>query len=129
MLEALGALSGLYFIILIISLPFASLLIWIGIKIAGIKNSTFGKVVSSAVAASAITHIVTLIFYAFPHSSTIIGFFIGLFLPLFLIKRVFHSSLGKAFLVWIFNTIAQISAVIVGAVLFVGGIAEFIKII
>jgi len=129
MLETLEAWAGFILVLIFLSFLIASLFIWIGAKMARIKNPTLKRAFFASIAASIITYIVTLIFSALPIISTIPCYFIGLFFALFVIKIVFNSTLKQAFLVWIFNIAAQIIAVIIGASLFIGGIGDLIKII
>ena len=124
MLEIIGgAIIGIF----ILSILISGFFMWLGAKMAGIKKSTFGRAILAAIAASLITYIVSAVFSVLPVIGTILGFFIGLLLSLFAIKSVFNTTFGRAFLAWIFNIVAQILAVIIGAALFVGGISTIIK--
>lgn len=129
MLEALEALGGLFIVFLAISMIFVSFFVWIGGKILDIKNVTFRRAVLAATVSSLITYLLTASFYIFPILNTIVGFCIGLFLSLFTIKIIFNSTYQKTLITWMFNVFAQILAVIIGTVLFVGGIDDLIKII
>jgi len=127
-LESLEALGSLFFVFLVIAIPLASFLIWTGAKIAGIDNLTFWRVVLAGFTASTLTQIFSLLFYAMPQVSTLFGFIIGILSSFLVIKYIFHSSFGEAFIPSILNIIAQTLAVVIGAFLFVGGIKDFIKI-
>jgi len=128
MLETLEAWGGFILVLIFLSFLIASLFIWVGAKIARIKNSTLKKAFIASITASFITYIMTVLLSALPIFSTILCYFIGLFLALFAIKIVFNSTLRQAFLVWIFNTVAQVLTVFIGASLFIGGIKDLIRI-
>lgn len=128
-LESLEALGSLFFALLLISFFFATFFIWIGIKISGIRNIKFRKTLLASAAVSFIIYIMGLIFYILPILNTLLGFFVGLVLSLFLFKSLFRLTYREISVVWMFNAIAQISAVIIGAYLFIGGIEDFFKII
>ena len=128
-LESLEALGSLFFALLLISFIFATFFFWIGINISGIRNIKFRKTLLASAAVSFIIYIMGLIFYILPILNTLLGFFVGLVLSLFLFKSLFRLTYREISVVWMFNAIAQISAVIIGAYLFIGGIEDFFKII
>ena len=43
-------------------------------------------------------------------------------ISIFIIKGIFNTSFGKAFLTWVFALIAQIVAAVIGSLIFIGGI-------
>ena len=112
--------------IVVISIIVAGIFMLIGAKIAGVKNATLGKSIWAAIASGFIMWIVTLVFSIIPILGSIIGFIIGLILALLVIKSVYSTSFGKALLVWIFNIIAQVIAIFIGALLFAGGVASLL---
>lgn len=129
MLETLEAWGGFILVLIFLSFLIASLFIWVGAKIARINNSTLKRAYLAAIAASFTTYFMTILLSALPAISTILSFFIGVFLCLFVIKRVFRSTIRQAFMIWIFNTVAQVLTVFIGASLFIGGIKDLIRII
>lgn len=90
----------------------------IGATIAGVAGATFGRSVLAAVAAACITWLCSLVFSVIPVIGTAAGFLIGLLLALLAIKGAYHTTLGKALLVWILHLIAQVVAVVVGLLTF-----------
>ena len=102
----------------IIAILIASFFMWLGSKIAGVRNSRFGRAVVAAIASGFITWLVFYIFWQIPGRNTIVGFIIGLFLTIIVIKAAFSTSFGKALLVWIFQILSQAVAVLLGFVLF-----------
>jgi len=127
--ETIEAWSGLILVMACISIFLASIFIWIGTKITNIKNFKFRKAIISAISSSLIIYLTIIIFSIFPYLGAIIGFFIGLLLASFLMRRILDSTLRQTFVIWIFNGLAQILAVIVGATLFIGGVRDLIKIL
>jgi len=127
--ETIEAWSGLILVMACISIFLASIFIWIGTKITKIKNFKFRKAIISAISSSLIIYLTIIIFSIFPYLGAIIGFFIGLLLASFLMRRILDSTLRQTFVIWIFNGLAQILAVIVGATLFIGGVRDLIKIL
>lgn len=128
-LEALEAWSGLVFVMICISIFLVSIFIWIGAKVAGIKNSGFRKAIVAAIFSSLVIYLFTIICSIFPYIGAILGFFVGLLLVPLIMRRILNSTLRQTFVVWIFNAIAQILALVLGATLFIGGIKDLIKII
>lgn len=110
--------------ILILGVIIAGFFMWVGAKLAGVENSTFGKSILAAIASSFIMWIITAIMSIIPIIGTIIGFIVGLIFALLAIKGVYSTSTGKALLVWIFNIIAQGVAVVVGILIFVGSLSS-----
>jgi hypothetical protein len=128
-LESLEALGSLFFALLLINIFFATFFIWVGMKISGIKNIKFKKILLAAATISFIINIMGLIFSILPILNTLLGFFVGIVLSLFLLKSLFRLAYKEILVVWMFNVMAQIFAVILGAYLFIGGIEDFFKII
>lgn len=87
----------------VIAILIASFFMWLGAKIAGVRDSRFGRAVVAAVASGFITWVIYYIFWQIPGSNTIVGFIIGLVLTIIVIKAAFSTSFGKALLVWIFQ--------------------------
>ena len=65
---------------------------------------------------------VWLVFSVVPVFGTILGFIIGLFFAILVIKASYSTSFGKALLVWVFHIIAEIIAIIIGVMTFAGGL-------
>ncbi|KPJ51969.1 hypothetical protein AMJ39_08935 [candidate division TA06 bacterium DG_24] len=113
-----GAIVGIFIVATII----AAFFMWLGAKLARVENATFVKSILAALAAAAITWIVSLIFSLVPVAGTIVGFVIGLILTIFAIKAIYATTFGKAVLVWVFHIIAEIIAVIIGILTFAGAL-------
>lgn len=99
--------------LIIVSILIAGIFIWIGAKIAGVEEATFGNAIVAAVGASIVGWIITIVLSGIPVIGTIAGLIIGFIVGgLFVIKSIFSTSWRKAFLTWVFNIVAQVIAVI-----------------
>ena len=88
-------------------------LMLIAAKMAGVKDATFGKSAKAALAASFVVFIAAAVCSVVPIIGTIIGFILGLFLASLVIKSIFDTTGGKAFLIWIFFILGKIALVII----------------
>ncbi len=100
-----------------------SFFLHIGAKLAGVRRATFGKAVKASIACALATLLLAVVFSFIPVAGTAVGFLIGLSLTILVLQASYSTSLGKAFLLWIFNVIAQILAVVLSAILFSGVLA------
>ena len=121
-MEIIGALLGMIVGIAIIATIIAAFFMWVGAKIAGVRNATFFKSIIAALGSAFITWFVSFIFSVVPVFGTILGFMIGLFFAILVIKASYSTSFGKALLVWIFHVVAEIIAIIIGVMTFAGGL-------
>lgn len=92
-------------------------LMWVAAKIARVERSTFGRAMFAAIASSFVSILVAFIFNLVPAFGNLFGFIVGLILSLLVIKAVFRTSFGKALLVWIFNLVASILAIVAAAMI------------
>jgi len=129
MLETLEAWSGFVFVAIFFSIIGATFFIWVGTKTFGIEGITLKKIIITAILASVVIYIVTLVFSALPFLGTVLSYFIALLLSLFVIRFALGLTIQQSLVLWIFNTAAQILALIISAKLFIGGIKYLIKII
>ena len=129
MLETLEAMSGVFIGILLIGIFISTFFIKIASVIAAISNTGLKKPLIAAVSVSVVLYGASLLFFILLDSKAVMGFTVGLFVSFFIIKKVFDSSYSQAFLIWVFNIIAQIAAVSLGAKLILGGVRYLFKII
>ncbi|MCK5098926.1 MAG: hypothetical protein KAR45_12540, partial [Desulfobacteraceae bacterium] len=101
-MEIIGALLGMIVGIAIIATIIAAFFMWVGAKVAGVRNATFFKSIIAALGSAFITWFVSFVFSVVPVFGTILGFMIGLFFAILVIKASYSTSFGKALLVWIF---------------------------
>ncbi len=116
---SIGGLLFVAFLVVILD----SLFLHAGAKMAGVRNATFGKAVKASIACALATLLLAIVFSWIPVAGTGVGFLIGLGLTILVLQASYSTSFGKAFLLWIFNVIAQVLAVILGAFLFSGVLA------
>ena len=121
-MEIIGALLGMIVGIAIIATIIAAFFMWVGAKVAGVRNATFFKSIIAALGSAFITWFVSFVFSVVPVFGTILGFMIGLFFAILVIKASYSTSFGKALLVWIFHVVAEIIAIIIGVMTFAGGL-------
>lgn len=95
----------------------SGLFMWFAAKIARVENATFGRAMLAAIASSFVEVLVAFVFNAVPVLGNLIGFIIGLIVAILVIKAVFRASFGKALLVWIFNLIAALIAIVLAAMI------------
>jgi len=105
-------------ILAIIAIFIASFFMWLGAKIARVENSTYRRSLVAAVASGFITWLLSIIFIQIPSMSNITGFIIGLILTIIVIKAAYGTSFGKALLVWIFQIISEVIALVIGIIVF-----------
>ncbi len=121
-MEIIGAMLGMITGMMIIATIIAAFFMWVGAKMAGVRNATFFKSIVAALGSAFITWFISLVFSVVPVFGTVLGFIIGLFFAILVIKASYSTSFGKALLVWIFHIIAEIIAIIIGAMTFASGL-------
>jgi len=93
------------------------LLMWVAAKIARVEESSFGRAMFAAIATSFVSILVAFVFNLVPAFGNLFGFIVGLVLSILIIKAVFRTSFGQALLVWIFNLIAAVLAIVLAAII------------
>ncbi len=96
--------------------------IWIGTKIARVSGATFGKAFWAAIVTSFVVWALTGIASAFLGFGTIAGWIFGVLITLVLLKWIYKTSWGKAFLTWLFCGLAQVVVLAVAIILALTGI-------
>ncbi len=99
---------------LLIMIIVSAVFYWLGARMAKVPGATFGRAVAAAVLAGVVGLILQLVLSIMPGAGNILAFIVTLIVTLLIIKAVYKTTLGKAFLVWLFGFIA---AMIVMAVL------------
>ncbi len=108
-------------LLLILLLVIAAFFLWIGAKLAGIQNATFGKAVVAALVSVIALAVLQVIMSIIPFLGGLVGFLLGILVSIYIIKAVFDTSWGKALLAWILYVVAIIATVFIALV--IGGIA------
>lgn len=108
-MEILGAGIGIIILMIVINILIGAFFLWLGAKIAGIENNTFGKAIGAFVLSMIVVYVISLIFSFIPLIGTILGFIIGLILSILIVKGIYKTSSGKAFiailLAWVLSII------------------------
>jgi len=111
----IGGIIGIALLGFIIGVIIASFFMWIASKMAGLRDSGFGKAIKASLGVSFITWLVGILLGWIPIAGPILAFIVGIWASLAIIRNVYETTSGKAFLVWIFNIIAQIIALFLAA--------------
>jgi len=93
---------------------------WIAAKISGVRRATFGRAILAAIGTSLVSFFFSFVFHFVPLIGDLIGFIIGLVLTILVIKGAFDTTTGKAVLVWIFNIVAIVIAILLASIVGVG---------
>ena len=96
---------------------------WIAAKISHVKRSSFGRAILAAIGTSIVLFVITFSTSFIPILGNAAGFIVGLILQIFVIKGAFDTSTGKAVLVWVFNIVASIVAVLLASAIGFGTLA------
>ena len=113
----LGAVAIFAFIFAVI---LGGFFMWIAAKISGVRHATFGRAMLAAVGTTLVSFFFTFVFHFVPIFGNLIGFIIGLVLTILVIKGAFDTTTGKAVLVWIFNIVAAVIAVVLASIIGAG---------
>ena len=92
-------------IIIVIGFLLGALFMNIGAKIAKVENATFGKSLFAAFIVTIIIAITGAAFSILPIIGTIFGIVVSLLLSTLVVKAIYNTSYGKAFLALIFYII------------------------
>ena len=90
---------------------------WIAAKIAGVEKSSFARAIVAAIGSSIASIVAAFIFNLLPVFGNLFGFILGLIVSIFIIKAAFDTNFGKALLVWIFDLIGAVLAIVFAAMI------------
>ncbi len=96
--------------------------IWIGSKFAGVPDSGFGRAFIAAIASSIAVWTLTGAATALFGIGSVAGWFLGILITLGILKWIYATGWGKAFLIWIFTGIAHLIVGVILVVLLVTGV-------
>ncbi len=117
-MELIGFGLVLFFIGLFVAATVISaFFIWIGAKIAGISDATFGKAFWAAIVTSFTVWALTGIASAAFGFGSIAGWLLGVLITLLILKWIYKTTWGKSFLTWLFCGIAQVMVLLIAVVL------------
>jgi hypothetical protein len=103
----------------------AAIFIWIGSRLAGVPNATFGKAFVSALLSSIAVWVLTGSATLYFGYDTLEVWLLGLALTLLILKSIYSTGWGKAFLIWICTGIAHVIVAVVLAILVITGALVF----
>ena len=109
-MDYLGMSIGALILMIVVSILIGSLFLYLGAAIAGIEGKSFGKSVGAFVLSWIVVVLISAIFSFVPLIGSILGFIVGLILSILIVKSIFGTSSGKAFiallLAWVLSIIA-----------------------
>ncbi|MCC7572273.1 MAG: hypothetical protein KO464_02665 [Candidatus Methanofastidiosum sp.] len=124
-LPGFGSIVGFIFLLLI-----GAIFIWLGTKLAGIEKASYGKAIICALVLSIASSILGVLLNSLKAS---MGFFGSLLAPLisllatlWVIKSIYDTSWGKAFVAWILVFVVIAILIIMGAI-GIAGLSSLIK--
>ena len=100
-----GVLNSTWTVV-VISWLLAALLMWIGAHLAGIGHVGLFRSLLATIAAFTVTWLAGELFAPVSTRGISVGMILGLILTWWVIKEIFSTSFGKAFLAWIFTVFA-----------------------
>jgi hypothetical protein len=107
---------------IVIATLVSAIFIWFGAKVAGIDGATFIKSFWAALVSSILVWLLTGLASALFGFGSIAGWILGLFITLAVLKIIFDTTWGKAFLTWLFQGLAQLIVLGVVMILVVMGV-------
>ncbi|MBU7032945.1 MAG: hypothetical protein HXS53_10470 [Theionarchaea archaeon] len=108
----LGLGTGIL-IFFIIALLITAFFIWIGAKLAGIRNASFGKAIIAALVSVIVLTLMVPLLSLTPLGGGLLGLLLGILISVYIIKAVFDTSWGKAILAWILYVVAVVIAIVI----------------
>lgn len=107
---------GLIFVFILMTL-IGGFFMWIAAKLARVERASFLRAVVAAVATAFVGVLLSLLFTLIPALGNLFGFILGLVISVFIIMGIFRTSFGKALVVWLFNLVAVVLALIVTSII------------
>ena len=107
---------------IVIATVVSAIFIWFGAKVSGIGGATFIKSFWAALVSSLLVWVLTGLASALFGFGSIAGWILGLFITLVVLKMIFDTTWGKAFLTWLFQGLAQLIVLGIVIIMVVMGI-------
>ena len=115
-----------FLVVALLASLIGALFMWVGAKLAGVRESSFGRSIAAASGASFATWSIALVASVVPGVGTAAGLLLGIFMSVLIIRSAYDTSLGKAFLVWIFDLLAEALSLAAGMVFFAATIMSLL---
>jgi hypothetical protein len=130
MLETIEAWVGFILVLIFLGTLLGCFSMWYGAGLAGVEKARFWRSLVAAFLACLLTYLLPLTALAVgPVVQTLHALAAGLLLSLFVIKGTYRTSFLKAMVPWLFFLISQAFAILAGAEVFIGGLADLYAII
>ena len=101
---------------LVLALLISAFFLWIGAKLAGIREASFGKAILAALVSVVALALLQIVLSLIPRIGGTLGLLLGILVSIYVIKAVFDTGWGKAILAWILYIVAIILAGIIAAI-------------
>jgi hypothetical protein len=122
-MELIGFALVIFFVGLFVAATVISaFFIWIGAKVARVSDATIVKAFWAAIVTSFVVWALTGIASGLFGFGSIAGWLLGIVITLVLLKWIYKTSWGKAFLTWLFCGLAQVVVLGVAIVLALTGV-------
>jgi hypothetical protein len=100
---------------------FQALFLWVGAKIAGIKEASFGKAFVAAVGITLVTVVANAVFaFASVATGGLAGLVISILIAVWVIKSVFETGWAQALVAWILSIVGFVVAIVLVGLLVTG---------
>jgi hypothetical protein len=126
MREALEAWFGILIGLLLIGTLFSGIFIWLAVKTARIRNLRLKTIMIAAFSTSVLATFGTFIISGLPFLGAIPSYLIALLSTFSPIIKILKVKRNQFLWIWGLNGAAQILALILGAVLFMGGFGDLL---
>ena len=101
---------------LVLALLISAFFLWIGAKLAGIREASFGKAILAALVSVVALALLQIVLSLIPRIGGTLGLLLGILVSIYVIKAVFDTGWGKAILAWILYIVAIIVAGIIATI-------------
>lgn len=125
-MELIGFVLFLFLLgCIVVATAVSAVFIWFGAKVSGISGATFMKSFWAALVSSFLVWALSAIATALFGFGSIAGWILGLLITLVVLKMIFDTTWGKAFLTWLFQGLAQLIVLGFVIILSIMGIIAF----
>lgn len=117
---AMELAGGMLFAVLLVALVgvlVSAVLVHVTAKLCGVEGATFGKAVKAVLANMAVSFLLSLVFSIVPLAGTFLGMILSLVATLWVLKKIYDVSWGKALLLWLLQWVVLVVLGIAAAML------------
>ena len=128
-MELVSLAIVLFFVgVFVVATAVSAFFIWIGAKVARVADATFGKAFWAALLCSFLVWALTGIGSVLFGIGNVAAWILGVLITLFILKWIYKTTWGKAFLTWLFCGVAQVIVLVITVVLAFTGVLAAIGI-